>query len=125
MQVGQNPPLAEKDPHWFIGVPDELPYTVASLPYRTAPLETTGELLMVPEAKQRVVPSLCGGSRSNLASLSNLSNLVRRLHLIQHFILVNTEELLKDFFLCLTLELELYFLHEANKSCANFDQFEI
>ena len=69
-QVGQNPPLAERDPHWFIGVPDELPYTVASLPYRTAPLETTGELLRVPESEQMIVPSICGGSNSDLSMMS-------------------------------------------------------
>ena len=78
-QVGQNPPLSEKDPHWYIGVPDELPYTVASLPYRTATLDTTGELLRVPESKQMIVPSLCGGSHTNLASLGNLSISVSRL----------------------------------------------
>jgi len=80
--VGQNPPVAEKDPHWFIGVPDELPYTVASLPYRAGPLETTGELLRVPEADQMVVPSIesRNGSRTNLTASrsTSVTNRLRR-----------------------------------------------
>ena len=32
--VGQNPPKLQRDDHWDICVPDELPYTVASLAFR-------------------------------------------------------------------------------------------
>jgi hypothetical protein len=32
--VGQHPPKLEKDDHWDMCIPDELPYTVASLPFR-------------------------------------------------------------------------------------------
>ena len=48
---------------------------MASLPYRAGPLETTGELLRVPEADQMVVPSIesRNGSRTNLTASRSTS----------------------------------------------------
>jgi len=53
MQVGQYPPQPERDPHWDVGVPSELPYTVASLPFRGAQAEPGAAELVVPLDKQR------------------------------------------------------------------------
>ena len=55
MEVGQHPPEVGKDPHWDIGIPEELPYTVASLPFRINNMETAAENLKVPIEQQRVL----------------------------------------------------------------------
>ena len=39
--VGQHPPKLEKDDHWNVCIPDELPYTVASLPFRYSGVRLT------------------------------------------------------------------------------------
>ncbi len=54
-EVGQYPPQPEKDPHWEVGVPSELPYTLASLPFRGEIAETNAEKLRVPLGEQRPV----------------------------------------------------------------------
>jgi len=51
--VGQYPPQPERDPHWDVGVPSELPYTVASLPFRGAGAEAGAAELVVPKDQQR------------------------------------------------------------------------
>ncbi len=43
-EVGQHPPHPERDPHWDIGIPEELPYTVASLPFRLPPAQTSAQV---------------------------------------------------------------------------------
>ena len=55
LKVGQYPPQPEKDPHWDVGVPSELPYTVASLPFRGIHAETGAEDLKIPLSDQRPV----------------------------------------------------------------------
>ena len=55
LQVGQHPPEVGRDPHWDIGIPEELPYTVASLPFRIPSLETAAENLKVPKDQHRIV----------------------------------------------------------------------
>ena len=55
IQVGQNPPEVGKDPHWDIGVPEELPYTVAALPFRIPNLESGAENIKLPVEQHRVV----------------------------------------------------------------------
>ena len=54
-KVGQNPPEVGKDPHWDIGIPEELPYTVAALPFRIPNMETAAENLKIPIEQHRVV----------------------------------------------------------------------
>ena len=53
--VGQHPPKLEKDDHWDVCIPDELPYTVASLPFRVPPALTSAEGLSVPISKQQPI----------------------------------------------------------------------
>lgn len=53
--VGQHPPKLERDIYWDIGIPDELPYTVASLPFRTPPAQTSAEELHVPIREQQPI----------------------------------------------------------------------
>ena len=53
--VGQHPPKMEKDPHWDVSIPEELPYTVASLPFRTPPAQTSAELLSIPIKEQQPI----------------------------------------------------------------------
>ena len=53
--VGQHPPKMEKDPHWDVCIPEELPYTVASLPFRTPPAQTSAELLSIPIKEQQPI----------------------------------------------------------------------
>ena len=59
-QVGQNPPEVGRDPHWDIGIPEELPYTVASLPFRIPDTSTSNmqygtENLKIPVEQHRRV----------------------------------------------------------------------
>ena len=55
LKVGQHPPEVGKDPHWDIGVPEELPYTVAALPFRIPNMETAAENLKIPIEQHRIV----------------------------------------------------------------------
>ena len=54
-KVGQHPPEVGKDPHWDIGIPEELPYTVAALPFRIPNMETAAENLKIPIEQHRIV----------------------------------------------------------------------
>ena len=59
-----------KDPHWDIGIPEELPYTVASLPFRINYMESAAENLKIPlEQHRRVeasdIDSVMGNQGSN------------------------------------------------------------
>ena len=54
-EVGQFPPHPVKDIHWDIGIPSELPYTVASLPFRGTVPETSSFGITVPIAEQQIV----------------------------------------------------------------------
>lgn len=53
--VGQHPPKVQKDMHWDVCVPEELPYTVASLPFRLPPAQTSAEFLSVPLKQQQPI----------------------------------------------------------------------
>ena len=69
-KVGQNPPEVGRDPHWDIGIPEELPYTVASLPFRIPNMESAAENLKIPlEQHRRVeasdIDSVMGNQGSN------------------------------------------------------------
>ena len=46
--IGKNPPKITEDPHWGQGIPKEMPYTIASLPFRKSNLETGAENVTVP-----------------------------------------------------------------------------
>ncbi len=89
--VGQAPPKVEKDQHWDMCIPDELPYTVASLQFRSPPAMTSAELLSVPIDKQQpIYPQYLdpnerdqiqkGGStwRLNMALSSIVTPMIRR-----------------------------------------------
>ena len=54
-EVGQNPPEVGKDPHWNIGIPKELPHTIASLPFRNPNLETGAENLTIPIEQHKTI----------------------------------------------------------------------
>ena len=54
-EVGQFPPQPVRDVHWDIGIPSELPYTVASLPFRGSVPETASFGITVPIAEQQIV----------------------------------------------------------------------
>ncbi len=54
-ELGQFPPPAERDAHWEVVVPEELPYTVAAAPFRGERTEAAAETLKVPIEKQRHV----------------------------------------------------------------------
>ena len=54
-EVGQFPPQPVRDVHWDIGIPSELPYTVASLPFRGTVPETSSFGITVPIADQQIV----------------------------------------------------------------------
>ena len=54
-EVGQFPPQPVRDVHWDIGIPSELPYTVASLPFRGTVPETASFGITVPIAEQQIV----------------------------------------------------------------------
>ena len=45
---GKNPPEITEDPNWEEGVPKEMPYTIASLPFRKSNLETGAENISIP-----------------------------------------------------------------------------
>ena len=45
---GKNPPEITDDPNWEEGVPKEMPYTIASLPFRKSKLETGAENITIP-----------------------------------------------------------------------------
>ena len=47
----------QRDIHWDMGIPDELPYTVASLPFRNRnpPAQTSTESLQVPFNEQQPI----------------------------------------------------------------------
>ena len=79
-QVGQNPPEVGRDPHWDIGIPEELPYTVASLPFRIPNMETAAENLKIPVEQHRVIEA------SDMDSVLNFqgSQAVRKQHKFNH-----------------------------------------
>lgn len=54
-EVGQFPPQPVRDIHWDIGIPTELPYTVASLPFRGSVPASTAFGLEVPLADQQTI----------------------------------------------------------------------
>ena len=47
-ELGQYPPPPEKDIHWDMVVPAELPYTIAAAPFRGEHAEASAESLKVP-----------------------------------------------------------------------------
>ena len=70
--MGQHPPKMEKDPHWEVCIPEELPYTVASLPFRTPPAQTGTELLSVPiKQQQPIYPQYLEPNDTRSASPNN------------------------------------------------------
>jgi hypothetical protein len=54
-ELGQYPPPPEKDKHWEMVVPAELPYTIASAPFRGETVEAAAELLHVPKEQQKQI----------------------------------------------------------------------
>jgi hypothetical protein len=76
IQVGQYPPHPEKDPHWDVGVPSELPYTVASLPFRGSQLGSGAGELVVPLDQQRQALVAGQGEEKRYGSNMMLNNLV-------------------------------------------------
>lgn len=70
-EVGQYPPQPVRDISWDIGIPTELPYTVASLPFRgTVPNSTAFGLEVSIKDQQTVLPSeLDEGSKPNQVKL--------------------------------------------------------
>ena len=81
-KVGQNPPEVGRDPHWEVGIPEELPYTVASLPFRINNMEETtyaAEKLIVPIDQQRVLApedmeSRYGDDKASVLDFSTVVN---------------------------------------------------
>ncbi|XP_040566717.1 bestrophin-4 [Lepeophtheirus salmonis] len=72
-EIGRNPPDVEKDPYWDVGIPPELPYTVASLDVRGAKqLETGAHKLNVPLDLQETVDP------ANLPDISFSGNKLQR-----------------------------------------------
>ena len=70
-----SPPEVEKDPHWNIGIPKELPHTIASLPFRKPNLETAAENLTIPiDQHETIAPEDMKNFRkpSAIRKLSNL-----------------------------------------------------
>ena len=58
-EVGQFPPQPVRDASWDIGIPTELPYTVASLPFRGAvPSSTAFNLEVSLAGQQTVMPEI-------------------------------------------------------------------
>lgn len=54
-EVGQFPPQPTRDIHWDIGIPTELPYTVASLPFRGVVPSSAALAINVPIEEQQTV----------------------------------------------------------------------
>ena len=52
-ELGQYPPPPEKDIHWDMVVPAELPYTIAAAPFRGECAEASAESLKVPIELQK------------------------------------------------------------------------
>ena len=52
-ELGHYPPPPEKDIHWDMVVPAELPYTIAAAPFRGECAEASSESLKVPIALQK------------------------------------------------------------------------
>ena len=52
-ELGQYPPPPEKDIHWEMVVPEELPYTIAAAPFRGEHAEASAESLKVPIELQK------------------------------------------------------------------------
>ena len=72
-EVGQFPPQPVRDVHWDIGIPSELPYTVASLPFRGSVPETASFGITVPIAEQQIVEETdLDKTQVCIAELSNL-----------------------------------------------------
>ena len=72
-EVGQFPPQPVRDVHWDIGIPSELPYTVASLPFRGTVPETASFGITVPIAEQQIVEETdLDKTQVCIAELSNL-----------------------------------------------------
>ena len=59
--LGQYSPPPEKDLHWEVGVPAELPYTIAAAPFRGEHAEASAELLKVPIELQKPAADDEGG----------------------------------------------------------------
>jgi hypothetical protein len=56
--VGQFPPKATRDIHWGLPIPDELPYTVASLPFRgSVPDSSATRMEVSTEGQQTILSS--------------------------------------------------------------------
>lgn len=53
--VVQHLPEVEKDPYWNAGIPKEMPYTIASLPFRKPNLESAAENVTVPLDQHQTV----------------------------------------------------------------------
>lgn len=55
-EIGQYPPGPTKDIFWEVGIPEELPYTIASLPFRgTAPPTSSCDVEVSLEGQQ-IIP---------------------------------------------------------------------
>jgi hypothetical protein len=55
--VGQFPPKATRDIHWGLPIPDELPYTVASLPFRGSVPDSSATRMEVSTEGQQTISS--------------------------------------------------------------------
>ena len=93
-EVGQFPPQPVRDVHWDIGIPSELPYTVASLPFRGTVPETASFGITVPIAEQQIVEEtdldktqVCIAELSNLGIYAWCINIVKekKKHFVFHF----------------------------------------
>lgn len=74
--VGQHPPRLEKDIHWDIGVPEELPYTVASLPFRVSPAQTSAQVLEVPiNLQQPIYPQYLEPNDRHVSNMGSMRKL--------------------------------------------------
>ena len=67
-ELGQYPPPPEKDIHWEMVVPEELPYTIAAAPFRGEHAEASAESLKVPIELQK--PEGLVGHQSSLITLN-------------------------------------------------------
>ena len=74
--VGQFPPTPVKDRHWESGVFDELPHTVASLPFRGVVPPTSSHDVELTLEGQKIVPALILESTSNNEKIVRFSKKV-------------------------------------------------
>ena len=80
--VGQNLPEVEKDPHWNAGIPKEMPYTIASLPFRKPNLESAAENLTVPLDQHQTIAA---EDIKYFKKRSSIRNVSMRLHTAMGF----------------------------------------